>query len=98
MASIRYADEVTDDFDRVLDHLIQHESFDALDRFTGIRTAIDVLATSPLIGRPATGAFRELIIGRGGRGYVALYRYSETMDRVTVVAIRAQKEAGYHRP
>jgi toxin ParE1/3/4 len=98
VASIRYADEVTDDFDRILDHLVQHESVDALDRFSGIRTAIDVLATSPLIGRPAAGEFRELVIGRGGRGYVALYRYSEAMDRITVVAIRAQKESGYHRP
>lgn len=98
MASIRYAHQVTDDFDRILDHLIKYESADAIDRFTGIRAAIDVLAGSPLIGRPAMDGFRELVIGRGGRGFIALYRYSEAMDRVTVIAIRAQKEAGYHRP
>jgi toxin ParE1/3/4 len=98
VASIRYASKVTDDFDRILDHLIKHESVDAIERFTGIRAAINVLASSPLIGRAVAGEFRELVIGRGGRGYIALYRYSEAMDRITVVAIRAQKEAGYHRP
>jgi toxin ParE1/3/4 len=98
VASIRFANKVTDDFDRILDHLIEYESVDAIDRFAGIRAAINVLASSPLIGRPAMGGFRELVIGRGGRGYIALYRYSEAMDRVTVVAIRAQKEAGFHHP
>ena len=98
MASVRYANKVIDDFDRILDHLTKYQSADAMDRFTEIRAAINILAGSPLIGRLATGEFRELVIGRGGRGYIALYRYSEAMDRVTVVAIRAQKESGYHRP
>jgi len=98
VASIHYAHAVIDDFNRILDHLIEYESPDAIDRFSGIRAAINVLASSPLIGRPAMGGFRELVIGRGGRGYIALYRYSEAMDRVTVVAIRAQKEAGYRHP
>ena len=98
MASIRYAHEVVDDFDRILDHLLEHEITDAVERFTGIRAAIDVLASSPLIGRPATGELRELVIGSASRGYIALYRYSEAMGMVTVLAIRAQKEAGYQRP
>lgn len=41
---------------------------------------------------------RELIIGRGSRGYVALYRYVPEIDTVFVLAIRSQREAGYKRP
>jgi hypothetical protein len=33
------------------------------------------------------------VIGTGARGYVALYRYAAAMDEVTVLAIRAQREA-----
>jgi hypothetical protein len=40
--------------------------------------------------------FRELIISRGKTGYIALYEYDETADVVLVLAIRHQREAGYH--
>ena len=54
-----------------------------------------MLETNPLIGRPSEGGKRELVIGRGSRGYVALYRYVREIDTVIVLAIRGQKEAGY---
>jgi len=38
---------------------------------------------------------RELVIGKGTRGYVALYRYVPTLDTVFVLAIRGQRDAGY---
>ncbi len=98
MTTIRFADEVADDYDRILDHLLHHDADDGLDRLIGIRAAIAVLASNPLIGRRLPSGLRELIIGRGTRGYIALYRYAEALDQITVVAIRAQKESGYHRP
>jgi plasmid stabilization system protein ParE len=88
---------VVDDFDRILGHLQQHESEAAAERVRAILAAIDVLASSPLIGRPARRGKRELVIGRGASGYVALYRFAPSSDRVTVLAIRAQREAGYGR-
>jgi toxin ParE1/3/4 len=54
-----------------------------------------VLRANPLIGRPMGEEMRELIIGRGTRGYVALYQYVATVDTVFVLAIRAQREDGY---
>ena len=54
-----------------------------------------MLETSPLIGRPAAGDLRELIIGKRTRGYVALYRYVATLDTVFVLALHSQREAGY---
>lgn len=51
----------------------------------------------PLIGRRVRADLRELVIGRRAHGYVALYRYVAELDTVFVLAIRAQKEAGYTR-
>jgi hypothetical protein len=38
---------------------------------------------------------RELVIGFGDSGDVALYRYEPDTDAVYVLAFRHQKEAGY---
>ena len=98
MAQIEFAPEVTDDFDRIFDHLFGHEVDDAAGRIQDIIAAIDVLARSPQIGRPCEGGHRELVIGRGSRGYVTLYRYLAAVDMVFVLAVRSQREAGYARP
>ena len=97
MARIELAPEVAGDFDRIIDHLTQHEVPDAAERIEDIVLAIDILERNPLIGRPLHGDLRELVIGRGSRGYVALYRYVAEADTAFVLAIRAQKEAGYAR-
>jgi toxin ParE1/3/4 len=36
-------------------------------------------------------------MGRGSRGYIALYRYVVEVDTVFVLAVRSQREAGYAR-
>ena len=95
MSRIELAPEVGDDLDRILEHLFQHQGADASSRIEDIMRAIDVLKRSPLIGRPMRVDLRELVIGRGARGYVALYRYVAELDAVFVLAIRGQKEAGY---
>lgn len=66
-------------------------------RLGGIIEALNVLQSSPLIGCPCGEDMRELVIGRDARGYVALYRYVAGIDTVFVLAIRAQREAGYVR-
>ncbi len=38
---------------------------------------------------------RELTIGFGATGYLALYRYEKPEDVVHILAFRHQKEAGY---
>jgi len=48
--------------------------------------AIDVLTINPQIGRPTREEMRELVIGKGSRGYVALYRYLPELDAVFVLA------------
>lgn len=97
MTAVRLAPEVVDDFERILDHLVGHGANDAPERVAGIVEAIDLLQASPLIGRPARGGKRELVIGTGSRGYVALYRYVTSADTVIVLAVRAQREDGFKR-
>jgi plasmid stabilization system protein ParE len=97
MSRIEFAPEVADDLDRILDHLLAHEVADATSRIHDMIRAIDVLERNPLIGRMARADLRELVIGRGARGYVALYRYVGELDTAFVLAIRGQKEAGYGR-
>lgn len=84
-----------DDLDRIVEHLRRHEIDDAEARASEIISAFDVLADNPLVGRPAGEDKRELVIGRGSRGYIALYRYLALLDLVLILAIRAQREAGY---
>ena len=97
MAGIATAAEVLDDFDRFFEHLTAFEVEDVAGRLAEIVQAVEVLATSPLIGRPAEGGMRELVIGRESRGYVALYRYVAEADTVFLLAVRSQHEAGYGR-
>jgi plasmid stabilization system protein ParE len=97
MARVELLPGVLDDLDRIFDHLAKHDVEGAPDRIAEMLNALDVLTTSPQIGRPARQEKRELVIGSGSRGYVALYRYSPEVDAVFVLAIRSQKEAGYRR-
>ena len=94
MARIELAVEVGEDLERILEHLTGYDVADPMARLEEITEAIEVLRNSPLIGRPASGQLRELVIGRRSRGYVALYRYVAESDIVFVLAIRAQREAG----
>ena len=97
MARVEVAPEVAEDFDRILEYQTQHNVADATARVLEIVQAIDVLALNPLIGRPVFNGKRELVIGRKGRGYVALYKYVDEIDTVFVLAVRSQREAGYAR-
>jgi toxin ParE1/3/4 len=95
MARIELAPEVLDDFDRFLEHMAQYDTVDTATRIEEIIEAIQILAHSPQIGRPVRDGKRELVIGKGARGYVALYRYLAEVDTVFVLALRAQCESGF---
>jgi toxin ParE1/3/4 len=97
MSRVEIAPEVGDDFERIFDHLAQYDADNPAARMRDIIEAFNVLESNPLIGRPAPGDKRELIIGRRSRGYVALYRYVPELDSVFILALRSQREAGYRR-
>jgi plasmid stabilization system protein ParE len=97
MTRVVFAEEVGEDFDRILEHLYRHDASDPPGRIAEILAAIEVLRSSPLIGRPTNVGQRELIIGKDSHGYVALYRHVPDIDAVFVQAIHSQREAGYAR-
>lgn len=97
MARVEIAPEVLDDFDRIPEYQAHHKLAEGAARVTEILLAIDVLAHSPLIGRPVSNGKRALVVGRHARGFLALYQYVEEIDTVFVLAVRSQREAGYAR-
>lgn len=97
MVRIELAPEVFDDFDRFFDHMTRFEIGDTPERIGEILQAVQILASSPLIGRQVKGGKRELVIGHASRGYVALYRYVADIETVFVLAIRSQRGSDYKR-
>ena len=95
MTRIEIAPEVFEDFDRFFDYIAQFDVGSAPERIGEIIAAVQILETSPLMGRPVKGGMRELMIGRASRGYIALYRYVAPIDTVFVLAMRSQRESGY---
>ena len=62
-----------------------------------IREAFLPLTHAPMIGRPVEDSdnLRELVIDFGSSGYLALYLFECTLDAVTILAIKHQREDGY---
>lgn len=95
MAHIELAPEVFEDFDRIFEHSAQFDVGLAAARIDAIIEAVQILSTSPLIGRPVKDSKRALVIDRGSRGYVALFRYIPESDSVFLLAVRSHRESGY---
>ena len=96
MTRIELAPEVLLDCDRFLEHLAKFDE-DVPGRIAEIVEAIQILKHSPEIGRKVKAGKRELVIGHASHGYVALYRFVQEIDVIFVLALRAQREAGYKR-
>ena len=96
MAAIFYSARALADLDRLFDFLAAVEPTAAVEAAEVIVDAIRVLKRHPHIGRSVRGRLRELVISDGRSGYVALYRAAPRRDRIEVLAIRHQREAGYH--
>lgn len=95
MSRVIFSSQVRLDFDRIFDFLFEHSPEFAVDRIEAIIAAIDILETSPLIGRPAALGQRELVIATGSSGFLALYRYDPVQDVAFVLAVRSQRKRDY---
>jgi plasmid stabilization system protein ParE len=97
MSQVILSAGLREDFDRIFDFLFDYVPDHAALHIEAIIDAVDVLASSPLIGRPAAAGLRELIISHGASGYLALYRFDPAQDTVFVLAVRSQRELDYKR-
>ena len=95
MAVVEFSARALADIDRLAEFLLEEHPREAARTAALIIDAVDMLREHPLIGRPAEHDLRELVISRGHTGYLALYAWDEAADRVLVLAIRHQREAGY---
>jgi plasmid stabilization system protein ParE len=90
------SEDAAQDLEELVDFLRIHQADYAVETIDLILNALNILEQHPHIGRLVQNQLRELIISRGKTGYVALYEYDEAADVVLVLAIRHQREAGYH--
>ncbi len=88
--------DAADDLDQLVDFLLERFPHEAVQTVDLITDALCILELHPKIGRPLEEGLRELVISRGKSGYLALYQYDEAADLVVVLAVRHQREQGYH--
>ncbi len=90
-----YAEQALQDMERLSDFLVASDPSAAQATAGLIFEALDILINNPEIGRKVHWGQRELVISRGCSGYLALYRFLPHLERVLVLAVRHQREAGY---
>ncbi len=95
MPRLVFAPRALDDLDRLVDFLVAQSLKSAKASAALIASGLEALRLHPLLGRPTEHGLRELLISRGRTGYVALYQYDAAADKVLVLAVRHQREAGF---
>lgn len=99
MPQVIYTEEAKKDLARFANFLVENEAREqARTVITLILGDVKRLETFPLIGkvyRIEDIEFRELKIKYGSSGYVCLYSFDPTMEKVLVHAFRHQRELGY---
>lgn len=82
------------DLDRLTEFLLDVSPDAASHTGELVIDGLSTLRRHPGIGRMRGDGLHELVISRGKSGYIALYRYNEIRDVVSVLAIRHQREVG----
>ncbi len=95
MAQVVYSAYALENIERAMQFLRERNPEVAVASAAAIRSAVESLASHPLIGRRVEGDLRELVISYGATGYIALYRFDIQRDQVRVLALRHQREIGY---
>ena len=95
---VRYTKGAKDDLLRLYEFLVENDLEAARRALNAIRKSIDLLQDFPFTCRkasPDNPFLREMVIGFGDGGYVALFEI-ESENIVTILAVRHQREEDYH--
>ena len=95
---IRYTKAAKEDLLRLYEFLVESDLGAARRALDAIRKSIDLLQDFPFTCRkasPDNPFLREMVIGFGDGGYVALFEI-ESENIVTILAVRHQREEDYH--
>jgi len=87
--------EALEDFERIIEFLLDASPGAVGDAISQIRDAISILERHPSVGRRVDRLRRELVITYGASGYLALYRHDARLNVVRILRVRHQREAGY---
>lgn len=91
MSCIELAPELAEDFDRILDHLTNHEVEDPGQRIGEIIAALEILVQNPLIGRLVANAKRELVYGLEKWAF-EVQRHGAAKDPKTTYSILPERQ------
>lgn len=85
------------DISRLHKFLAEKDPTAAKRAVLAIRDAFMPLRHAPMIGRPVEDHddLRELVIDFGTSGYLALYCHEPSLDAVTILAVKHQREDDY---
>lgn len=95
---VRYTKAAKDDLLRLYEFLVENDLEAARRALDAIRKSMDLLQDFPFTCRkasPDNPFLREMVIGFGEGGYVALFEI-EAENMVTILAVRHQREEDYH--
>ena len=95
---VRYTKAAKEDLLRLYEFLVESDIEAARRALDAIRKSIDLLQDFPFTCRkasPDNPFLREMVIGFGDGGYVALFEI-ESENLVTILAVRHQREEDYH--
>ena len=95
---VRYTKAAKEDLLRLYEFLVESDIEAARRALDAIRKSIDLLQDFPFTCRkasPDNPFLREMVIGFGDGGYVALFEI-EAENIVTILAVRHQREEDYH--
>lgn len=97
MSRVSLAARARSDLHRLHEFLLRKDAVAAKRAVLAIREAFMPLQHAPRLGRPVDDhdGLRELVIEFGSSGYLALYRFEPSMDAVTILAIKHQREDDY---
>ncbi|HEY3451548.1 MAG TPA: type II toxin-antitoxin system RelE/ParE family toxin [Myxococcales bacterium] len=95
MPRVEYSPRALAHAEKLVEFLRETDPRAAEGTWALIESAVNTLREHPFIGRALDQGLRELVISRGKSGHLALYGYAEEADRVVVLALRHQREAGY---
>lgn len=97
MPHVRLSARAQSDLSRLYAFMLEKDANVAKRALLAIREAFMPLKHSHMIGRPVENHdnLRELVIDFGASGYLAMYRFEPSLDAVTILAIKHQREDGY---
>jgi plasmid stabilization system protein ParE len=95
VAQVVLSAQALGDIERLREFMRQTAPETAESKVAAVFDALGVLGAHPRIGRRKSGELRELVIGQGRTGYLALYVYDEVRNIVRALRLRHQREAGY---